>query len=88
MNYITTTDLRTKSTELVDSLKNGRSVSLIHRSQVVGKIVPDGDTKLKTIDAKKLEGIINDLDLPVLTLTEIDRRYRKAMMQKHGKGLR
>lgn len=88
MNYITTTDLRTKSTELVESLKNGKPVSLIHRSKVVGEIVPVSDKSPKTIDAKKLQGIINRLDLPRLKVHEIDRRYRKAMEQKHGKGVR
>lgn len=88
MNFITTTDLRTKSSGLVSSLKNGKSVSLVHRSKIVGKIIPTSDISIKTIDAKKLQSKINRLDLPRLSLEEIDRRYRMAMMKKHGKGIR
>ena len=88
MNTMTTTDLRTKSSILISSLKNGNIVSLIHRSKIVGKIIPSSDISLKTIDAKKLQNKINRLNLPRLTLTEMDRRYRIAMMKKHGKGIR
>lgn len=86
MNYISTTDLRTKSSELVTELKNGGKVSLIHRSRIIGEIVPD-DRAIKTINAKNLEAKINKLNLPKLTIKEIDRRYRAAMMKKHGKGI-
>ncbi len=88
MNYITTTGLRTKSSSLVDSLKKGQAVSLIHRSTIIGKIVPASDANLKTIQAESLEVKIQKLDHPRLNLNEIDRRYRAAMMKKHGKGLR
>ena len=40
MQYITTTQLRTESKELVKVLQEGRSVDLIHRSRVVGEIKP------------------------------------------------
>jgi antitoxin (DNA-binding transcriptional repressor) of toxin-antitoxin stability system len=88
MNYISTTDLRTKSSELIASLQQGKSITLIHRSQIVGQIVPATDTPVKTIDAKKLQEKIDRLDLPRLTYKEIDKRYRAAMMKKHGKGIR
>lgn len=88
MDSITTTNLRTQSSELVDTLKKGGVVSLIHRSKIIGKVIPDTNTELKTINAKKLETKINKLRLPSLTLKEIDRRYRIEMEKKHGKGLR
>lgn len=88
MNHITTTDLRTKSSELITQLESGKSVSLIHRSKIVGKIIPTSDVSIKTINAKQLQDKINRLDLPRLSLKEIDRRYRIAMVQKHGKGIR
>lgn len=87
MNYITTTQLRTKSTELVNALSKGDSVSLVHRSRVIGKVVPDNNREIKTINVKRLEYKINKLSLPKLSLKEIDRRYRIAMEKKHGKGL-
>lgn len=40
MKYLSTTELRTKSTELVRDLRSGNSVSLIYRSEVVGLISP------------------------------------------------
>lgn len=88
MNHITTTDLRTKSSDLITSLKKGTIVSLIHRSKIVGKIIPSSDISLKTIDAKRLQNKIDRLDFSSLTQAEIDRRYRIAMMKKHGKGIR
>lgn len=87
MDYITTTDLRTKSSQLVKKLKSGESFSLIHRSKIIGKIMPDDNTILKTISGKKIEEKIKKLGLQRLTLKEIDRRYRQAMIKKHGKGL-
>ena len=40
MQYITTTDLRTKTPELINTLKQNGEVSLIHRSKIVGIIKP------------------------------------------------
>ena len=88
MNYITTTDLRTKSKDILKALEEGRSINLIHRSKIVGEIKPASNINLKTINANLLEDKIQQLDLPRLTLKEIDRGYRAAMRKKHGKGLR
>ena len=52
MQYITTTQLRTKTSSLISTLAQGLSVSLIHRSKVVGKIKP----------AKKSLVTITDID--------------------------
>jgi len=87
MDYITTTDLRTKSSQLVKKLNSGESFSLVHRSKIVGKIMPEDNTMLKIIDARKLEEKIKKLGLPRLTLKEIDKRYRQAMIKKHGKDI-
>lgn len=88
MQTITTTQLRTKSKQLTETLEKGGEVKLIKRSKVIGRVIPDQETKLKTINAKRLAAKIQELDLPRLTLKEIDRRYRAAMMKKHGQGLR
>ena len=40
MDYISTTDLRNKTSKLKDSLKSGESVYLIHRSKVIGVVEP------------------------------------------------
>jgi len=88
MEYITFTQLRTNTNNLAKALKRGDEVKLIRRSAVVGRVVPYSNKKIKTINAKKLQAKIDELDLPRLTLKEIDRRYRIAMMKKHGQGLR
>lgn len=45
MNYITTTQLRTKTKWLVGMLRKGKTVILIHRSEVVAEIVPINPNK-------------------------------------------
>ena len=87
MQYITFTQLRTESNKLAKSLENGEEVKLVRRSEVVGRVIPEREAKIKTIHAKKLEAKIQKLNLPSLTFKEIDRRYRIAMMKKHGQGL-
>ncbi len=86
MQYITTTQLRTKSKKLVQLLQEGHSVDLIHRSKVVGEIKP------KIYDPKPFNPdeflkIVRKLNLLRLTPRQIETRYRKAMMKKHGQNL-
>ena len=40
MEYMTTTNLRTKTTQLVSALKKNNRISLIHRSKIVAIIQP------------------------------------------------
>lgn len=86
MDYITTTDLRTRSSELINTLKNGGTVSLIHRSRVVGEIKPKIYDP-KPFDPVKFAQIVNKLNFPKLTPRQIDARYRTMMMKKHGKNI-
>jgi hypothetical protein len=88
MEFITTTELRTKSPQLLDQLSLGRSIRLIHRSKFVGIIKPANKNRYKTISSQNLQEKIDNLSLPLLTIKEIDRRYRIAMTKKHGQGLR
>ena len=87
MQYITFTQLRTKADDLAKTLKRGEEVKLVRRSVIVGRVIPEQETKMKTINARKLELKISNLNLPTLTLEGIDRRYRIVMMKKHGQGL-
>ena len=87
MQYITFTELRNKSHNLFRSLEGGQEVRLVRKSRIVGRIIPERDISTKTIDAEKLQAKIDQLSFPRLTLREIDRRYRIAMMKKHGQGL-
>lgn len=87
MQYITFTQLRTQSNNLAKALSRGEEVKLIRRSIVVGRIMPDRDADIKAINAKKLAAKINALSLPSLSFREIDRRYRTAMLKKHGQDI-
>lgn len=86
MQYITTTELRTKSKKLVELLREGHSVELIHRSKVVGEIKPKIYDP-KPFNAKRFLKIVEKLNFPKLTPRQIETRYRKAMMKKHGQNL-
>ena len=86
MQYITTTELRTKSKKLVEVLLEGRSVDLIHRSKVVGEIRPKIYDP-KPFDPDKFFKVVEKLNLPKLTSKQIETKYRKAMIKKHGESL-
>lgn len=86
MQAITTTELRTKSKQLVKVLQEGGSVDLIHRSRVVGEIKPKIQDP-KPFDPDKVAAIAKKLNLPKLSYKERERRYRKHLMDRYGKGL-
>lgn len=86
MQIITTTQLRTKSKDLVKALQEGHSVDLIHRSKIVGEIKPKIYDP-QPFDSKKFTKLVEKLNFPPLTPKQIDARYRAAMIKKHGKNL-
>lgn len=89
MQYITTTQLRTKSTHLIESLARGEEVELIHRSKLVATIKPK-KTEAKALskrDIRELIKLARSLNLPKLTDAEMEKRYRNHLLKKYGKGL-
>lgn len=86
MNYITTTQLRSKTSHLINSLKKGDRFSLVHRSKVVGVIEPVKDEP-KKFDVEGFKRLVKELNLPHLSYAERERRYRAHLMKKYGKGL-
>lgn len=86
MQYITTTELRTKSKELVEILQSGQTVDLVHRSKVVGEIRPKIYDP-KPFDPDKVAEIAKRINLPQLSYREREKRYRAHLMRKYGKGL-
>lgn len=86
MNYITTTDLRTKSKDLVKALQEGHSVDLIHRSKIVGEIRPKIYDP-KPFDVERFKKIVARLNLPKTTYAQREKIYRAHLMKKYGKGL-
>ena len=89
MQIITTTELRTKSKELINTLLSGRSVSLIHRSKIIAEFKPKkASPKVFSVkDAEEIIKIAEKMGLPKLSDEEMDKKYREAIMKKHGKGL-
>lgn len=86
MQYITTTELRTKSSKLIETLRSGQSVTLIHRSRVIGRLEPASEPK--PFDAKKFERIVKNLRLPKTTHAQREKIYRAHLMKKYGKDIR
>ncbi|HSW48294.1 MAG TPA: hypothetical protein VLG67_04405 [Candidatus Saccharimonadales bacterium] len=86
MQYITTTELRTKSSELIESLSKGRQISLIHRSKVVAQIRPVTENQAPPIDVKKFLAFIRSVK-PTKRLSDEEREatYRKHLEEKYGK---
>lgn len=88
MQLISTTQLRTKSKELVKVLKEGRSVDLIHRSQVIGEIRPKHEGKVLTRkDIEDIKRIAKEMNLPKTSYRQREKLYLKHLMEKYGKGL-
>lgn len=86
MQYVTTTELRTKSKELIQTLQEGCSVDLVHRSRVVGEIRPKIYDP-KPFDPDEFLKLARKLNLPKLSYKERERRYRAHLMKKYGKGI-
>ena len=86
MQFITTTDLRTKTPELINTLKQNGEVSLIHRSKIVGIIKPV-ENQPKLFDVKAFKQLVKDLNLPKTTYKQREKIYRKHLMKKYGKNL-
>ena len=89
MNLITTTELRTKTTNLIESILSGEEVDLVHRSKIVATIKPKRDEPkpLNEQDIKEIINLARSLNLPKLSDKQIETRYRKHIMEKYGKGL-
>ena len=88
MDTITTTNLRTQSSQLIDTLKKGGVVSLIHRSKIVGLIKPQRETKILTrADVKQIKAIAQNLNLPRLSYEERENLYRKQLLNNYGKDI-
>ena len=86
MDIITTTDLRSKTPQLVDTLKNGGEVILVHRSKIIGKIKPAKEETIK-FNAEKFKKLAVELNLPKLSDREIRKRYSEYLTKRYGKNI-
>lgn len=89
MEYISTTDLRTKSSQLIKALQKGKTIRLVYRSQVVGNISPQAPLKTEKSEISLLD--IHDYLVRIIPPKERDidwkAIYRKELQKKYGKHL-
>ncbi len=86
MQFITTTELRTKSTELIQQLQQGNVVPLIHRSKIVGMVVPAKQSRSKAVSAEVLRAFHKKFGLKTnTTVEEREKRYTEQIEKRYGK---
>jgi len=84
MEFITTTQLRTQSTQLVKQLSTGSKVKLVHRSKVIGSIVPFVQTA-KKINVSLFKEFLDTIKPDKLvSKPQRDSIYRKRLLKKYG----
>jgi antitoxin (DNA-binding transcriptional repressor) of toxin-antitoxin stability system len=86
MNIITTTQLRTQTSQLIRTLAAGKDVTLIHRSKIVGKITAPPTFK-KNITTQTLSDRIKSLHLKSTTPQSRDSKYREQIEEKYGQNI-
>jgi hypothetical protein len=88
MEYITTTQLRTKSTQLVQSLLRGFPVSLIHRSRMVGIIQPTAKSPVAITNIDAFKQALVAVKPPRLLPRKVRRQlYIEHLTEKYGPDL-
>lgn len=84
MNYITTTQLRTQSSQLVEALKRGNTVSLVHRSKIIGKIQP-ADEQLHVFHLAEFRKLFKGVKRPkFIVYKKRAEIYRNHLEKKYG----
>lgn len=85
MNLLTTTELRTKTSELVNLLLSGNEVTIVHRSKIIGTIKPKYEGK--PFNAKTFTLLSKKLNLPILSETDRMANYRSHIAKKYVKDI-
>ena len=85
MEYITATELRTKTKELVKFLKNGNSTNLVYKSKIVGIVSPIKEKRPKVVDQHFIEIMKKMSTNKVTTKRQREQTYRKHLMDKYGR---
>lgn len=88
MNYISTTELRKKSSNLRDSLKRGENTYILHRSKVIGVVGPYEESH-KAFSLKKLNKLHIAIPPSKVKYTHEKREsiYSKHLRDKYGKSV-
>ena len=83
---LTTTDLRSKTVKLVDTLKKGGEVILVHRSKIIGRIKP-AEAEAKNFQRNDFRRFTSKLKLPKLSDNQIRKRYSDYIKENYGQDL-
>lgn len=88
MNYISTTELRKKSSTLRDSLKRGENTYILHRSKVIGVVEPYEESN-KTFSLKQLSKLHKAIPPSKVQYTHREREkiYAKHLRKKYGQSV-
>ncbi len=88
MDYITTTDLRTKASKLKDSLERGESTFVLHRSRIIGVFEPY-ESNNNTFSLKQLSKLHKSISPSKIQYTykEREKIYAKHLKEKYGQGI-
>jgi len=81
---MSTTDLRTKSSQLIKHLLAGDSVSLLYRSKIVGQIIPQED-QLESEKKQPLSYLLKKLRPTKNFPQDYRKAYRKRLKKEYGK---
>ena len=85
MNTVSTTQIRTKISKVVKDLSRGEEFTLIHRSEIVGSIIPKKYKKNKIIDSKRFASTLKSLEpSKKMTHKQLMKMYEHYMMYRHG----
>lgn len=88
MQVITTTQLRTRTKELVKVLQEGRSVDLIHRSRVVGEIKPAQASFVTITDISEFRKALRAAKPKrLIPKSKREKIYRKRLEEEYGKNI-
>ena len=87
MEYMSTSDLRRKTSKLRDALKKGNDVHIMYRSKVIGILKPYFDKEV-TATLEKLNNFIQNFPVKnPKSYKERKKEYLKHLEQKYGKDL-
>ncbi|MEK7079201.1 MAG: hypothetical protein AAB929_03970 [Patescibacteria group bacterium] len=86
MEYMTTTNLRTKTTQLVSVLKKNNRISLIHRSKIVAIIQPV-QTSSKPFDVHLFAHYLKEIKFVPTSHKRRKIIYQTHLNKKYGKNI-
>lgn len=91
MESITSTALRTQTPVLIQSLIQGRSVALIHRSIIIGDVVPRKIKSTANPNLAEFDAFMDQLGAKLpsqdLTYSQRQKAYHRHLKTKYGQNL-